>query len=134
MVDAISIVHLTTKSYFLYKIVSSIALPKLVEYMTGECGFSYVLSSFIQNNPFEHHFGVFTQMSGSNYDFSVYQVLESKRVLNWPNILNFYHRKNDDRKDRGFFIELSVHFESTRIWVGRAYYNRLEELPQRPMC
>ena len=37
---------------------SSIALPKLVEYLTGECGFSYVLSSFIQNDPIEHHFGL----------------------------------------------------------------------------
>ena len=61
---------------------SSIALPKLVEYLTGECDFSYVLSSFMQNDPIEHHFGLYRQMSGSNYNVSVCQVLENERALN----------------------------------------------------
>ena len=30
---------------------SCTALPKLVNYLTGECGFSYVLPSFLQNDP-----------------------------------------------------------------------------------
>ena len=70
---------------------SCIALPRLVNYLTVECGFSYVLSSFLQNDPIEHHFWVIpTKMSGSNYDVSC-QVLESERVLKLSKILKIYN-------------------------------------------
>ena len=90
---------------------TSIAIPKLVQYLTGECGFSYVLSSFIQNDPIEHHFGLYRQMSGSNYNISVCEVLESERVLKLSNILKLYHRQHYDRKDRASFMEFLNTFE-----------------------
>ena len=66
---------------------SCIALPRLVNYLTGEGGFSYGLSSFLQNDPIEHQFGLYRQMSGANYNVSVCQVLESERVLKLSKIL-----------------------------------------------
>ena len=44
-----------------------LALPLLVYHLTNECGFAYVLTSFLQNDPLEHHFGLYRQMSGANY-------------------------------------------------------------------
>ena len=34
---------------------------KPFNYLTGECGFSYVLSTFLQNDPIEHHFRLYRQ-------------------------------------------------------------------------
>ena len=84
---------------------SCLTLPKLVEYLTGDCGFSYVLSSFVQNDPIEHHFGLYRKMSGSNYNVSVCQVLESERTLKLSNILKLYKRQTIIRKDRASFKE-----------------------------
>ena len=50
-------------------------------------------------------------MSGSNYNVSVCQVLESERVLKLSNILKLYHRKDYDRKDRGSFMEFISTFQ-----------------------
>ena len=83
---------------------SCVTLPKLVHYLTNECKFSYVLTSFVQNDPIEHHFGVYRQMSGSNYNVSVCQVLESERVLKLFNILKLYTRQSVIRKDRESFM------------------------------
>ena len=55
---------------------SCMTLPKLVNYLTNGCKFCYMLTSFVHNNPIEHHFGLYRQMSGSNYNVSVCQVLE----------------------------------------------------------
>ena len=68
---------------------SSIALPKLVEYLTGECGFSYVLSSFIQNDPIEHHFGLYRQMSGSNYNVRFVKSWKMRGPLNCLMFLSY---------------------------------------------
>ena len=91
---------------------SCIALPRLVNYLTGEGGFSYVLSSFLQNDPIEHHFGLYRQMSGSNYNVSVCQVLESERVLKLSKILKLYNQQSVIRKDRASFMHFLSTFES----------------------
>ena len=83
---------------------SCVTLPKLVHYLTNECKFSYVLTSFVQNDPIEHHFGLYRQMSDSNYNVSVCQVLESERVLKLSNILKLYTRQSVIRKDRESFM------------------------------
>ena len=70
-----------------------IALPLLVRRLTVECGFEYLLTSRIQNDPLEHHFGLYRQMSGSNYNMSYSQVLESERRLQLSNILKFFYIK-----------------------------------------
>ena len=75
----------------------------ILKVLTGDCGFSYVLSSFVQNDPIEHHFGLYRQMSGSNYNVSVCQVLESERTLKLSNILKLYKRQTIIRRDRASF-------------------------------
>ena len=37
---------------------SCILLEGIVNHLTKNCGFAYVLSSFLQNDPIEHHFGI----------------------------------------------------------------------------
>ena len=91
---------------------SSIALPELVEYLTGECGFSYVLSSFMQNDPIEHHFGLYRQMSGSNYNVSVCQVLENERALNCLTFSSYIIGKIMSVKIE-FFYGIYHHFRNT---------------------
>ena len=70
-----------------------IALSLLVRRLTVECGFEYLLTSRVQNDPLEHHFGLYRQMSGSNYNISYSQVLESERRLQLSNILKFFYIK-----------------------------------------
>ena len=50
-------------------------LPILVNHLTSQCGFSYVLTYFLQTDPLEHHFGLYRMMSGSNYHVSYGQIL-----------------------------------------------------------
>ena len=61
---------------------------KLVRYLTEEIGFTYVLSSFVQNDPIEHHL-LYLHMSGSNYNQSVCQVLGNERTLRPSNLLKY---------------------------------------------
>ena len=89
-----------------------LAIPKLVNYLTGDCGFSYVLSSFLQNDPIEHHFGLYRQMSGSNYNVSVCQVLESERALKLSKVLKLYNPQSVIRKDKASFKQFLTTFES----------------------
>ena len=51
-------------------------------------------------------------MSGSNYNFSVCQVLESERVLKLSKILKIYNRQSVIRKDRTSFMQFLSTFES----------------------
>ena len=94
---------------------SCIILPKLVEYLTEDIGFSYVLGSFVQNDPIEHHFGLYRQMSGSNYNISLCQVLENERTLKLSNILKLFNRQAVIRKDRASFMEFLNTFTSDNI-------------------
>ena len=67
-----------------------IALPLITNYLTEFCGFSYVLSSFLQTDPLEHHFGLYRMMSGSNYHISYLQILETERRIKLSSILNMF--------------------------------------------
>ena len=91
---------------------SCITLPKLVEYLTEDIGYSYVLSSFVKNDPIEHQFGLYRQMSGSNYNLSVCQLLENERTVKLSNILKPFNCKTKFRKDRASFIEFLNTFTS----------------------
>ena len=51
-------------------------------------------------------------MLGSNYNFSICQVLESERVLKLSKILKIYNRQSYIRKDRTSFIQFLSTFES----------------------
>ena len=57
------------------------ALSFLVKQLTEKCGYQYLPTSRIQNDALEHHFGLYRQMSGSHYQISFPQILESERRL-----------------------------------------------------
>ena len=69
------------------------ALPLLVNRLTSECNFQYLLTARIQNDPLEHHFGLYRQMSGSHYHITYTQILESERRLQLSNILKLFSLK-----------------------------------------
>ena len=69
------------------------ALPFLVDRLTCECNFKYLLSARIQNDPLEHHFGLYRQMSGAQYHITYCQILESERRLQLSNILKLFSTK-----------------------------------------
>ena len=61
-----------------------LVLPQIANFLTENCGFSYLLTSFLQTDPLEHHFGLYRMMSGANYHVSYLQILESERRLKYP--------------------------------------------------
>ena len=66
-------------------------IPKIVNYLFRyDCGFSYVLKGFLQNDSLEKHFGVYGLMSCCNYNISICQILESERRIKLSNILKLY--------------------------------------------
>ena len=69
---------------------STLALPSIVNHLTQNCNFSFVLTSFLQNDPLEHHFGIYRMMSGAQYHISFCQILESERRLKLSNILKIF--------------------------------------------
>ena len=69
------------------------ALPILVDMLCTKYGFQYLLTSRIQNDPLEHHFGLYRQMSGSHYQISYSQILESERRLQLSYILKLFDIK-----------------------------------------
>ena len=72
---------------------SCLALPEITNFLTENCGYTYLLTSFLQTDPLEHHFGLYRMMSGANYHISYLQILESKRRLKVSNILNLFSKQ-----------------------------------------
>ena len=63
-------------------LIHTCQVPKIVNYLTSyDCGFSYVLTEFLQNDSLEKHFGVYRLMSGYNYNISICQILDSERRI-----------------------------------------------------
>ena len=69
---------------------SCITLPLITSHLTQNCGFDYVLSSRLQNDPIEHQFGLYRMMSGAQYHITYSQILESQRRLNLSSILKLF--------------------------------------------
>ena len=67
-----------------------IALPQITNHLIQNCGFSYVLSYFLQTDSLEHHFGLYRMMSGSNYHISFLQILETERRLKLSSVLTIF--------------------------------------------
>ncbi|KAI6655601.1 hypothetical protein LOD99_2099 [Oopsacas minuta] len=65
----------------------------LVTQLTDNCGYQYLLTARIQNDPLEHHFGLYRQMSGSKYQISFNQIVESERRLQLSNLLKVFDLK-----------------------------------------
>ena len=70
-------------------------IPKIINHLTSdECGFSYVLTGFLQNDSLEKHFGVYRLMSGCQYNISFCQILESERRIKIGFILKLYQAQD----------------------------------------
>ena len=85
-----------------------IALPLIVSHLTQNCGFEYVLSSRLQNDPIEHQFGLYRMMSGAQYRITYSQILESQRRLNLSIFLNYFQYSRT--KVNSTLSNLSGHF------------------------
>ena len=59
---------------------SCLALPSIVNHLT-------------QNDPLEHHFGLYRMMSGAQYHISYCQILETERRLKLSRILELFSEK-----------------------------------------
>ena len=53
-----------------------------------------MLTSFLQTDPLEHHFGLYRVMSGANYHISYLQILETERRLKVSNILKLFSEQS----------------------------------------
>ncbi|KAI6652491.1 hypothetical protein LOD99_7505 [Oopsacas minuta] len=67
--------------------------PKLVTQLTDNCGYQYLITARIQDDPHEHHFGLYRQMSGCHYEISFNQILESECRLQLLNLLKVSNLK-----------------------------------------
>ena len=96
---------------------SSITLPLIVSQLIKNCGFSYVLSSRLQNDPIENQFGLYRMMSGAQYHISYTQILESQRHLNLSNILKLFSQQNKSELSLKRFIQTFTQIpeESTEV-------------------
>ena len=86
---------------------SCLTLPLIINHLTINCGFSYVLTTFLQNDPLEHHFGLYRQMSGANYHISYCQILESERRLKVSSILKLYQSSTEQISIHEFISKFS---------------------------
>ena len=62
---------------------------ELIFYLKSK-GFKYILTGLFQSDPLEKRFGIYRQMSGSNYIVSVRQVFESERKLKIQSLLKYH--------------------------------------------
>ena len=60
---------------------SCIAITSIIDHLIKDCDFTYVLTSFLQNDPLEHKFGLFKMMSGAQCHVSYCQFLERRIKL-----------------------------------------------------
>ena len=74
---------------------SCLALIEIVNRLTQNCGFDYVLISRLQNDPIEHHFGLYRMMSGAQYHISYSQILESERRIKLSSMLKLFSKQQD---------------------------------------
>ena len=97
---------------------SCITLPLIVSHLIKNCGFSYVLSYRLQNDPIEHQLGLYRMMSGAQYHISYTQILESQRRLkNLSNILKLFSQQNKSELSLKRFIQTFTQIpeESTEV-------------------
>ena len=62
---------------------------RIVNYPTETCGFEYVLTSFLQNDPLEYHFGLYR--AGGDYHITYCQILETEHRLKLASILKLFY-------------------------------------------
>ena len=67
---------------------TSSTIVKLSDYLLDKCDFNYVMLGKFQTDPLEGRFGKYRQLSGSNYNVTVTQVLENEKKLKLLNLLH----------------------------------------------
>ena len=65
------------------------SLPDLARYLVQECGFDYFLTGQAQSDDIEKRFGIYRQLSGTNFFISERQLLESEKKIRILNLLKF---------------------------------------------
>ena len=109
---------------------SCICLQNTVNILTGPCQFSYVLISFLQNDPIEHHFGLYRMMSGAQYNITLCQILETERRIMFSGILKLFSSLTN-RPDslREFFESFSnTSYEDDSSVIDLTSYSHLLEI------
>ena len=69
---------------------SCIALQNTVNILTGSRGFTFVLSSFLQNYPLEHHFSLYRMISRAQFNVTLSQILETEKRIKLSGILKLF--------------------------------------------
>ena len=69
---------------------------EIVNHLAHNCGFDYVLTSRLQNDPIEHHFGLYRMMSGAQYHISYSQILESERRIKLSSMLKIFSQQQEN--------------------------------------
>ena len=82
--------HIVSTKSSVVPILLKQTVPQITSFLTENCGFSFLLTPFLQTEPLEHHFGLYRMMSGANYHVSYLQILESERRLKVSNILSLF--------------------------------------------
>ena len=67
---------------------TSVTIVELSNYLLDECNFEYVMLGKFQTDPLEARFGKYRQLSGSNYNVTVTQVLENEKKLKLLSLLH----------------------------------------------
>ena len=75
---------------------SCLALMEIVNHLTHNCGFDYVITSQLQNDPIEHHFGLYRMMSGAQYHISYSQILECERGIKLSSMLKIFSQQQEN--------------------------------------
>ena len=99
---------------------TTVCLLKIVNYLTNSCGFDYVLSSFLQNDSLEHHFGLYRMLSGAQYQVTACQAYESERHLNISSILKLFSKQSSFNSTslKGFIDTFSSTFKEDELNIN----------------
>ncbi|KAI6648417.1 Transposable element P transposase [Oopsacas minuta] len=115
---------------------SCIVLEGIVNHLTKNCSFAYVLSSFLQNDPIEHHFGISRMMNAAQYNVTFCQVLQSERLIKISTTLKLFSSSTPGESSislKEFLKSFSISEESSdNNIVDLDTYNRVfneEETP-----
>ena len=95
-------------------------LPKIVNYLTNSCGFDYVLSSFLQNDSLEHHFGLYRMLSGAQYQVTACQAYASQRHLKISSVLKLFSKQSSFNSTslKGFIDTFSSTFKEDELNIN----------------
>ena len=111
----------------------TLSLKKIVNHLTENCGFDYVLTSFLQNDPLEHHFGLYRMMAGAHYHITYCQILETERRLKLSNILKLFVNTPSSEKTslndflKSFTTSIEEQTTSDSNWYLTDYSNELND-------